>query len=114
MLLLPLQWFFVANTPLGVGRAHQLAILAFAALYFVRFKPRTVLPLGESFGVFVMANIVMLTIWTAIELYHARDLPTGPVQEFLYLGVYLAIGGYVLQAAVGEDRDVIALVRWAA
>jgi hypothetical protein len=110
---LPLQWYYVATTPLGVGRLHQLAILLFAALYFVTYKPRTVLPLRRELGVFLLANIVMLTAWTAIELYHG-NLPTGPVQEFLYLGVYLAIGGYVLRAACYDRTGAIELLRWTA
>ena len=111
--LLPLQWYYVATTPLGVGRLHQLAILGFAAVYFVTYKPRTVLPLRRELGVFLLANIVMLTAWTATELYHG-ELPTGPVQEFMYLAVYLAIGGYLLRIAVYEDRGGVELMRWTA
>ena len=111
--LLPLQWYYVATTPLGVGRLHQLAILGFAAVYFVTYKPRTVLPLRRELGVFLLANIVMLTAWTATELYHG-ELPTGPIQEFMYLAVYLAIGGYLLRIAVYEDRGGVELMRWTA
>ncbi len=110
---LPLQWYVVASSPLGVGRLHQVAILTFAAAFFLRYRPNVVVPLHRQLGPFVLANICMLTVWSAIQLFHGK-LPIGPLQEFLYLGVFLAVGAFVYRAGTDREFRSMEVLRWAA
>ncbi len=110
---LPLQWFVITSTPLGVGRLHQLAILGFAAIFVMRYRIRATAPLQRTLGYFVIANIVMLTMWSIIMLYHSQ-IPTGPIKEFLYLGVFLTVGAFVYRAGSGRETKALELMRWSA
>lgn len=110
---LPLQWYIVASTPLGVGRLHQVAILAFGAVFFLRYRPDVAWSLRSTLGLFVVANLFMLTIWSVIQLYHGQ-LPVGPVKEFLYLGVFLAVGAFLFRAGIGREPGAVEVLRWAA
>ncbi len=110
---LPLQWFVITSTPLGVGRLHQLAILAFAAFFLMRYRIRATAPLQRQLGYFVIANIIMLTMWSIIQLYHS-ELPRGPLKEFLYLGVFLTVGAFVYRAGSSRETKALELLRWSA
>jgi len=110
---LPLQWFIIASTPLGVGRLHQLAILGYAAVFMFRYRLSALTPVQREFATFVVANVVMLVVWSVVQLYHSQ-LPVGPVKEMLYLGVFLTLGAFVFRVAEGRDAGGLALLRWSA
>jgi hypothetical protein len=110
---LPLQWYVVVHTQLGAVRVHQLAILGFAAVFFSRYRPRALAPLLNTVWPFVIANVFMLTVWSVIEIYHG-GLPYGPVQEFMYLAVFLAMGTFVYRAAIDLEPGGVEVLRWAA
>jgi hypothetical protein len=110
---LPLQWFVIGTTPLGVGRLHQLVLLAFAGAVFVRYRAyahRPVLRIGLPF---VAANVCVLMIWVATSVYHG-ERPFGPVQQAIYLGVFVAVGTVVYRAACGTEPRVLEALRWTA
>jgi hypothetical protein len=111
--VLPLQWYVVGNTPFGVGRLHQLGIFLFAILIFSRYRSGAVWSLRGTLGAFLLANVYMLTVWSAIQLYHGQ-LPFGPVQELLYVGVFLAVGVYIFRAGTGREPGALDVLRWAA
>jgi hypothetical protein len=111
--LLPLQWYVVGNTPFGVGRLHQLGIFLFAILIFSRYRSSAVWSLRGTLGAFLLMNVYMLTAWSAIQLYQGQ-LPFGPVQEMLYVGVFLAIGVYILRVGTGREPGALEVLRWAA
>src|SRR5262245_22957776 len=67
---LPLQWFVVGSTPLGQGRVHQLAILAFTAAIFLRYRARAHQPVLSVSAPFVIANVCLLVIWVATSFYN--------------------------------------------
>jgi hypothetical protein len=110
---LPLQWYIVAQTQFGAVRMHQLAILAFAAVFFCRYRPRALAPLLNTVWPFVIANVFMLTVWAVIEIYHG-GLTYGPVQEFMYLAVFLAMGTFIYRAAVDLEPGAVEVLRWSA
>jgi hypothetical protein len=110
---LPLQWYVVFQTPFGAARVHQLAILGFAAVFFCRYRPRALAPLLNAVWPFVIANVFMLTIWSVIQIYHG-GLPYGPVQEFMYLAVFLAMGTFIYRAAIGVEPGGVEVLRWSA
>ncbi|MBA2446167.1 MAG: hypothetical protein H0V49_12670 [Nocardioidaceae bacterium] len=111
---LPLQWYIIVTNPLlGAARLHQLAILAFAGIFFIRYKPHVIVPLRRQLGPFVLANVCMLTVWSAIQLYYGK-LPVGPFQEFLYLGVFLAVGAFIYRARTDQEGKAVELLRWTA
>ncbi len=111
--VLPLQWYVVASTPLGTGRLHQLALLTFAGLVLVRSRFPAHIPVLRAALPFLLANVYMLTIWAAVDLYHGK-LPFGPVQQWLYLTVFVAVGSYIYQAARSQNMQVMDLLRWSA
>jgi len=110
---LPLQWFVVGSTPLGAGRVHQLAILAFAAAVFVRYRARAYQPVLAVSAPFVIANVCLFVIWVATSIYNGQA-PFGPVQQALYLAVYVAFGTMIYRAAVGAEPGLLDALRWAA
>lgn len=110
---LPLQWFVVASTPLGQGRLHQLAILAFAAVVFFRYRSRAYRPVLSISAPFVIANVFLLAIWLATGFYNGLG-PSGPIQQALYLGVFIAFGTMIYRAAVGVEPRLLEALRWAA
>jgi hypothetical protein len=110
---LPLQWFVVGSTPLGAGRVHQLAILAFTAAVFVRYRARVHRPVLAVSLPFVIANVCLLAIWFATSFYNG-ERPTGPIQQGLYLAAFVAIGTLVYRAAAGLEPDLLSALRWAA
>lgn len=110
---LPLQWFVVGSTPLGAGRVHQLAILAFTAAVFVRYRARVHRPVLAVSLPFVVANGCLLVIWVATSVYNG-DRPFGPVQQGLYLAAFVAIGTIVYRAAAGLEPGLLDALRWAA
>ena len=110
---LPLQWYVVGSTPLGTARAHQVAFLLFAAVVFARYRLRSQEPILRAAMWFVVANVYMLSIWFLIRLYHG-GFPDGPVQQFIYLAVFFAVGAYIYRAGRGLEIGALELLRWAA
>lgn len=110
---LPLQWFVIGSTPLGQGRIHQLAILAFTAAIFIRCRSRAHRPVLAVSAPFVIANVALLAIWVATSFYNGM-LPFGPVQQGLYLLAYVAIGTIIYRAALGLEPRLLEALRWAA
>ncbi len=110
---LPLQWFVVGSTPLGQGRVHQLAILAFTAAIFLRYRARAHQPVLSVSAPFVIANVCLLVIWVATSFYNGLA-PFGPIQQALYLAAYVAFGTMIYRAAIGAERGLLDALRWAA
>jgi hypothetical protein len=110
---LPLQWFVVGNTPLGVGRVHQLVLLAFVAAVFVRYRVRAYGPVLRISLPFVAANVCVLMIWLATGFFHG-DPPFGPIQQAIYLGVFVAVGTVIYRAACGTEPGLLEALRWTA
>jgi hypothetical protein len=110
---LPLQWFVVGNTPLGVGRVHQLVLLAFVAAVFVRYRVRAHGPVLRIALPFVAANVCILMIWVATGIFHG-DQPLGPIQQAIYLGVFVAVGTVIYRAACGTEPGLLEALRWTA
>lgn len=110
---LSLQWFVVASSPLAVGRLHQAALLAFAAVVLA-FQRRSALgPVLRLAMPFVVATVCMLTVWTVVEVFQG-DLPIKPIQQFLYLGAFLAVAMFFYRAASDQEASAVDLLRWAA
>lgn len=109
---LPLQWYVITNTPAGLLRLHQTAILLFAVVVFCRYRPRTARPVWQNAWPFLLANIIMLGLWTVMQVYNGQS-PASFVQEFLYLGVFIAFGLFAFRAASGKEPDAIEVLRWA-
>ena len=110
---LPLQWFVVASTPLGQGRLHQVAILAFTAVVFLRYRARAYRPVLSVSAPFVIANVCLLAIWLGTGFYNGLG-PSGPIQQALYLAVYVAVGTMIYRAALGVEPGLLEALRWAA
>ncbi|HYJ66470.1 MAG TPA: hypothetical protein VEX15_02280 [Nocardioidaceae bacterium] len=110
---LPLQWFVVGNTPLGIGRLHQLALLAFAAAVLARYRVRAHGPVLRIAMPFIAANVCILLIWLATSIFHGEQ-PFGPVQQAIYLGVFVAVGTVIYRAACGTEPRLLEALRWTA
>jgi hypothetical protein len=110
---LPLQWYVIATTPVGLLRLHQVAILVFALIVLCRYRPRAARPVWQNAWPFLLANIIMLGLWTVMQVYNQQS-PGSFVQEFLYLGVFVAFGLFAFRAVTGKESGAIELLRWAA
>lgn len=110
---LSLQWFVVASTPLLVGRLHHVALLGFTAVAFAYYRLRAHTPVLRVAMPFVLATVYMLTVWAVVEVYQG-DLPLKPVQQFMYLGAFLAVGTFFYRAASGREPTAVGLLRWTA
>lgn len=110
---LPLQWFVVAQTPLGVGRLHQLVALIFAVVVFLRYRSRAFAPPVKVMLPFAVSMTAMLTIWTATSIYNGQGVGV-PIQEFIFFLVGGAVALFVYRAATGSEYRAIELMRWAA
>ncbi len=110
---LPLQWYVVGSSVLGMGRLHQVAFLLFTVVVLVRIRPKTHIPVLRAALPFVVLNLYMFAIWALVDLYHGEP-PTGAVQQLIYLGVFVALGTYVYRAAVGRAAGIVEVLRWSA
>lgn len=111
---LSLQWFVVASSPLAVGRFHQAALLAFAAIIWVVFQRRSALgPVLRLVLPFVVATVFMLMAWTVVEVFQG-DLPIKPIQQFLYLGAFLAVATFFYRTASEQQGSAVDMLRWSA
>jgi hypothetical protein len=110
---LPLQWFVVFGSPLGTIRLHQVAFLGLCALLVVRMRFASYVPVLHSTWPFIVLNVYVLTLWAMVSVYHAM-LPTGAVQELIYLGVFVVFAAFILRAATDPELRVVCTLRWAA
>lgn len=104
--LLPLQWFGVASTPLGQSRLHQIAILGFAVCVLAHYHLRTYAPVLRATAVFVIANLYMVVATAAVLAYRGSG-PAAPVQQLLYLIVFVALATYFFRVAAGREPGVV-------
>lgn len=110
---LPLQWFSLGGTPIGMLRLHQ-AVLLLVALVIVVARPlRTNAAVLRVAYLFVVLNLIMLTLWIAVSVYNGEK-PVMPVQQLVYLGVFVILGTYLARAASGEEPGALPLLRWSA
>jgi hypothetical protein len=110
---LPLQWFVVGSTPLGLMRLHQAVLLTATVLLLVARPWRTNLPLMRAARLFIMLNLVLLALWTGTSVYNG-EAPRAPLQELIYLVVFVVFGAYFARAASGAEPGALLLLRWAA
>jgi hypothetical protein len=110
---LPLQWFVVGNTPLGLTRLHQ-AVLLMVVLIIAVVRPMraNTVVVGVALP-FIVLNVLMLGVWSAVSLFNG-EIPRSPIQELIYLGVFVIFGSYLARAATGSEPGALALLRWAA
>lgn len=111
-LLVPLQWVGLGSSPLGATRLHQVAVLGVAVVILLIHRARAYSPVVRTAAPFIVVTIYMLLGWAAIDLYNGR-LPTDPVQEFLYLGAFVAFGTAFYRAASGSVPGLLRTLRWA-
>lgn len=106
--VLPLQWFVVAN---GI-RLHLLAMVAFLGVAVVVLKAQAFRPVLHVTWAFVVANLVLNLVWAAANVYHGLGLRF-PVEQVVYLGVFVAVGTAVHRILRG-DAAAVRVLRWSA
>lgn len=104
--ILPLQWFVV-----GGVRLHLLAMMVFLAVALATHRARAAVPVLRLTWTFVAADIVLCLLWVAANVYHGIGLRQ-PVQQLVYLGVFLAVGMTVYQGL--RRPDFTETLRWSA
>lgn len=112
-LLLPLQWVSLGGTPLGQARPHQVATLCLAVVILAQYPLHRYAPVLRSSAVFVVANLYMVGIIAAVQVYNGNG-PQAAVQQLLYLVAFVALGGLFCRLAGGQDRPVLLTMRSAA
>jgi hypothetical protein len=110
---LPLQWFAVGQTPLGLMRVHQVVMLLGAALLMVSWRPEAYFPVLVTARVFVGLSVLMLALWSATSMFNGV-VPRIPVQVSIYLVVFVVMGTYFYRALTGEVPGALGALRWSA
>ena len=108
MAALPLQWFVVV----GSLRLHLVAMFVFAAIVTVVLRGRAFLPVLKIALPFVVANLVLVSVWFATNLYNGIGIRQ-PVQQALYVGVMITVGTVIYRSARDRSSGVIETLRWA-
>ena len=112
--LLPLQWFVVVGSPVGGNiRVHQVGVLALTTVVLVTYGMKQAADVLYRYRVFLIANAYMYMIWAAVTVYSGM-VPVDPVQEMVYMVIFLAISVYFYIAAVSPDTRFVETLRWTA
>ncbi|QZY29799.1 hypothetical protein [Nocardioides coralli] len=109
MAALPLQWFVVA----GPLRLHVTAMLLFLALVLVSHRSRVFSPVLSVAAPFVVANVVLCTIWIAAQAYHGLGF-VQPLEQLVFLGVFVALATVVHRGLTLDHDRWVAAFRWSA
>lgn len=110
---LPLQWFAVGQTPLGLMRVHQVVMLLGTVLLMVSWKPEAYSPVLVTARVFVGIFVLMLGLWSAMSLFNGV-VPRITIQVFIYLVVFVVMGTYFYRAFSGDIPGAVSALRWSA
>ncbi|MDP9240996.1 MAG: hypothetical protein M3O55_10240 [Actinomycetota bacterium] len=108
----PLQWFVVGSTPVGVIRVHQLAALLFSACILAAYRFSKSRAVAHRFRWFIFANAILYVIWVTVALLKGRSAAE-PAKQLVYLAVFLAFAAFFFAAATDPGRTVIRALRWA-
>lgn len=111
--LLPIQWISIGSTPLGTGRLHQVALVVVGLSLLFAYRLRAHAPVLRWAAPFVLANLYLILAWAAVDLYNAK-VPTGAVQQGLYLAVFVGVATAFYRIASGKVPGGVPALRWAA
>lgn len=112
--LLPLQWFVVVGSPVGGNiRVHQLGVFVLTIIVFLTYGMKQSDDVIHRFRVFLIANAYMYIIWAAVTMYGGM-VPIDPIQEMVYMVIFLAVGVYFYVAALSPDVRFVETLRWTA
>lgn len=106
---MPLQWFVIA----GPLRLHVAAMLVLLVVVLVAYRARAFAPALAVSAPFVAANVALFAIWLAAQAYHGLGLRQ-PVEQMVYLGVFLAMGAVTFQGLVRDLDRWARTFRWTA
>lgn len=109
MVVLPLQWFVVA----GPLRLHVAMMLVFLLVVGVTHRARALRPVVRISSAFVVANLVLTAIWLGTNAYNGIGFGE-PVQQIVYLGVFVAVGTVVYRGVRLDRSGFVRLLRWTA
>lgn len=107
--VLPLQWFIV---PGGV-RLHLLVMVVFLGLALLTYRAQAFVAVLRLTFPFVAACGALSAIWLAANVYHGTALRQ-PLQQLVYLAVFVAVGTVVHRGLAGESTSSVATLRWSA
>ena len=107
--VLPLQWFVIA----GPLRLHLLAMVLFALVVLMTHRGTAFQPVLRIALPFVVANAVLCVVWLATNGYNGLGFRQ-PIQQLLYLGIFLAVGTVVYRGVSLDTKGFVELLRWAA
>ena len=110
---LPLQWFGLGSSPVGVVRLHQVVIFGFAAVLFCCYRMRAHAPVLRTASWFVVGNLYLLGTWAIMDVYNG-NAPIGGLQQLMYLVAFVLLGTYFFRVAADPDHEAVAVLRWAA
>ena len=99
--VLPLQWFIIA----GPLRLHLLAMVLFGLVVLMTHRGSAYQPVLRVALPFVLANAVLCVVWFATNGYNGMNFRQ-PIQQLLYLGVFLAVATVVLPRSVPERKGI--------
>ncbi len=108
---LPLQWFLLAESPAGDIRLHQAAAIIMTMVIVLRFGlPR--LERGvRGAQVFILANVFMLVLWFALNLFNGLPM-SKPIKQVMFLLTFLAVTALFYFVVKENDTELIDAFRW--
>lgn len=108
--LLPLQWFVIAQAG-GTLRLHQVAVLLLTAVLLLRYGlPKVGRGIRGAQG-FVIANVYMLVLWVALNVFNGLGL-SDPIKQLTFLVTFVAVMAMFFFAVRDNDIDLIDTLRW--
>lgn len=111
--VLPLQWFGLGSSPVGVVRLHQVGIFAVATVLFGSYRLRAHAPVLRTASWFVIGNLYLLSTWAIMDVYNG-NAPLGSLQQLMYVLAFVALGTYFYRVAADPDHEALVVLRWAA
>lgn len=108
--LLPLQWFVIAQAG-GTLRLHQVAALMLTAVLLLRYGlPKVGRGIRGAQG-FVIANVYMLVLWAALNVFNGLGL-SDPIKQVTFLVTFVAVMAMFFFAVRDSDVELIDTLRW--
>lgn len=110
---LPLQWFLLAESPAGDIRVHQLAAVLLTMIILLRFGLPRVERGVRGAQLFILANVYMLVLWSALNVFNGLGLDQ-PIKQVTFLAAFVAVTALFYFAVREEDIALIETLRWTA
>ncbi|MBA3523702.1 MAG: hypothetical protein H0T85_03950 [Geodermatophilaceae bacterium] len=108
---LPLQWFLVTSAGGADLRAHQVAVFALTIVVFLRYGLKRVEVGNRGAQVFLGANLYMIVLWIALNVYNGVGL-VQPIKQLTFVVTFIAVTAVFFFMVRNGDVELMDALRW--